>query len=58
MIGIDLCRYYKYNGIIKGTTMTTTRFISYICYSITCPEGITPERWSGMLTWARTNGYI
>ena len=39
-------------------TMTTTRFISYICYSITCPEGITPARWGGMLAWARNNGYL
>jgi hypothetical protein len=45
------------NIYIMGT-MTTTRFITYICYSITCPEGITPARWSGMLTWARTNGYL
>ena len=45
-------------GTYKGTTMTTTRFINYICYSITCPDGITPARWGGMLTWARTNGFL
>ena len=47
-------------GAYKATRqhMTTTRFITYICYSITCPEGITPARWSGMLAWARTNGFL
>ena len=38
--------------------MTTARFITYICYSLTRPEGISPARWSGMLTWARTHGHL
>jgi len=38
--------------------MTIARFTNYIRYSTTCPDGITTARWQGMLTWARTNGYL
>jgi len=38
--------------------MTTSRFINYIRYSTTCPTGITPARWRGMLKWARTHGLL
>ena len=37
---------------------TVARFTNYIRYSTTCPTGITPARWRGMLKWARTNGYL
>ena len=42
----------------RGNTMTIARFTNYIRYSTACPDGITPERWGGMLTWARTHGYL
>jgi len=46
------------HGNTRGNTMTVARFTNYIRYSTTCPTGITPARWRGMLKWARTNGYL
>ena len=46
-------------GERKGNnTMTLARFINYINYSTVCPTDINPVRWTGMIRWAKVNGFI
>ena len=38
--------------------MTQTQFINYIGYSTVRPARIGAGRWTGMIAWAKKNGFI
>ncbi len=45
-------------GSIRKTKMTLAKFITYIQYSVVCPDRIHPARWNGMIKYAKKNGFI
>ena len=45
-------------GSIRETKMTLAKFITYIQYSVVCPDRIHPARWSGMIKYAKKHGII